>query len=115
MKLPVHPSDILIEHEDLKKLYPESFRAYIETPFIKSQHIAEMKVRINEHEKTVKLVIYEPPIFGSIDHQDTMLIKFPLEEVFEMLKSEMRDGKLSRIAIQGHLRLSKLNPNSLNE
>jgi hypothetical protein len=115
MKLPVHPSDILLENEDLKKLDPKWFRVKIQTPFINSEHIGEMKVRVNDHEKTVKLVIYNPPIFGSIDHQDTMLIKFPLEEVFEMLKSAMIDGKLSRISIQSRLRISNHNPNALNE
>jgi hypothetical protein len=115
MNLPVHHSEILFENDDLKKLDPEIFRVEIQKPFIKSKHIAEMKVRVNDQEQTVLLAISNPPIFGSIDHQDTMLIKFPLQEVFEMLKCAMRQRKLRIIAILGRLRVRNYNHNSLNE
>jgi len=114
MTLTVHPSDILFENDDLKKLDPEMFRVEIQTPFFNHTEIGTMNVRVNEKEQSVLLAISNP-MLSPIDHQSTMIIKIPMQEVFEMLKRGIRDGKLSRIGIQGRLRLINNNPNALNE
>jgi hypothetical protein len=114
MKLPVHPQDILFENDDLKKLDPECFRIEIQTKFIKATEIGSMNLRINDREQTV-LLASDNPFPMAINNQDTILIKIPIQEIFEMLKRGISSGKIDRRMINARLRFSNFNPNALNE